>query len=150
MSSSLTSFFLIIKKLKLKTNGIKRFSAINQSYRIVQMFELCRTLPKYLRTFLHKHAALTIGLTDQSDYSLCHFMIRLFICTVQIQLILNKDIDLFFYLIALIIRAFIVRYHYFKIKYRYKNIMQSRLFLIYYRVEVESSLCDQYNTPPPI
>ena len=29
-----------------------------------------QTLTKYLRTFLHENTVLTIGLTDQSDYSL--------------------------------------------------------------------------------
>ena len=35
------------------------------------MFDFQITLPKYLRTFLHKNAITTIGLTDQSDYSIC-------------------------------------------------------------------------------
>ena len=46
------------------------------------MFDLRRILPKYLRTFLHENAALTIGITDQSDYSICYFMVRLLIHTV--------------------------------------------------------------------
>ena len=55
----------------LQTNEIKRKSAINQSYRIIHTFFLRRTLPKYPRMFLHENAVLTIGLTDQSDYSIC-------------------------------------------------------------------------------
>ena len=35
------------------------------------MFELRRTLPKYLRKNLHENAVQTIGLTDQSYYSIC-------------------------------------------------------------------------------
>ena len=35
------------------------------------MFDLPQTLPKYLGTFLHENAVMTIGLTDQSDYSIC-------------------------------------------------------------------------------
>ena len=46
------------------------------------MFDLRRTLPKYLRTFLHENAVLVIGLTDQPDYSICHFMVIIFIHTV--------------------------------------------------------------------
>ena len=38
---------------------------------MIRTFDLCRTLPKYLRTFLHKNALLTIGITDQSGYSIC-------------------------------------------------------------------------------
>ena len=34
------------------------------------MFYLRRTLPNYLRTFLHENTVLAIGLTDQSDYSM--------------------------------------------------------------------------------
>ena len=83
LSSSLTPLFFTIKKLALRTNEIKICSTINQSYRIIHMFDLRRTLPlKYLRTFLHENAVLTIGLTDQSDYSICHFMVRLFIRTL--------------------------------------------------------------------
>ena len=40
-------------------------------------------LTKYLRTFLHKNSVLTIGITDQSDYSICYVMVRLFIHTVN-------------------------------------------------------------------
>ena len=35
------------------------------------MLDLCRILQKYLRTFLQKNALLTIGLKDQSGYSIC-------------------------------------------------------------------------------
>ena len=35
------------------------------------MFDLRRTLPKYLRTFLHENAVLRIGPTDQSGYCIC-------------------------------------------------------------------------------
>ena len=35
------------------------------------MFDLRRTLPKYLRTSLHENSVLAIGLTNQSDYSIC-------------------------------------------------------------------------------
>ena len=45
-------------------------STINQSYWIIRTFDLCQTLPNYLRTFLHENALLTIGLTDQSGYSI--------------------------------------------------------------------------------
>ena len=40
-----------------------------------------------------------------------------------------KISNLSFDLIALIVRAFIVRYHYYTIKFRYKNITKSALFL---------------------
>ena len=68
----------MIKKLAIRTNGIKIYSAINQSYCIIRTFDLCRTLPKYLRTFLHENALLTIGLTDQSVYSICLLYGQLF------------------------------------------------------------------------
>ena len=32
---------------------------------------------------MHKNAVLTIGLTDQSDYSICHLLVRLLIHTVD-------------------------------------------------------------------
>ena len=38
---------------------------------MIRTFVLLRTLPKYLTTFLHENAVLTIGLTDQSGYSIC-------------------------------------------------------------------------------
>ena len=34
---------------------------------------------------MHKNAVLVIGLTDQSDYSICHFMVRLFIPALLIK-----------------------------------------------------------------
>ena len=71
VSSSLTQLFFTIKKLAMRTNGINIYSTINQSYCIICTFDLRRTLPKYIRTFLHKNAVLTIGLTDQSGYSIC-------------------------------------------------------------------------------
>ena len=83
MSSSLTPLFFTIKKLVLQTNVIKKWIDINQSYRIIHTFDLRQTLPKYLRTFLQENAVLAIGPTDQSDYSICHFMVRLFIPKVQ-------------------------------------------------------------------
>ena len=46
------------------------------------MLDLRRILPKYFRKNLHENAVLTIGLTDQSYYSICHFMVRIFIHTV--------------------------------------------------------------------
>ena len=55
---------------------------MNQLYRIIHTFDLRQTLPKHLRTFLPKNAVLTIGLTDQSDYSICHLLVRIFIRTV--------------------------------------------------------------------
>ena len=69
-SSSLTQLIFTIKKLAMRTNGGKK-STINQYYCIIRTFDLCQTLAKYLRTFLHENAALTIGLTDQSGYSIC-------------------------------------------------------------------------------
>ena len=57
--------YFIIEKLALKYNEIKRYIAINQSYRIIHTFDLRQTLHKYLRTFLQKNAVLVIGLTDQ-------------------------------------------------------------------------------------
>ena len=48
------------------------------------MFDLCRILPKHLKKIYHKNTVLIIGLTDQSDYIICHFMVGLFICTVYI------------------------------------------------------------------
>ena len=55
----------------MRTNEIKIWSDINQSYCIVRTFDLRRTLPKYPRTFLQENAVLTIGQTDQSGYSIC-------------------------------------------------------------------------------
>ena len=71
VNSFLTPLFCMIKKLAMRTNGIKIKSSINQSYCIIGTFYLRGTLPKYLKTFLHKNAVLTIGLTDQSGYSTC-------------------------------------------------------------------------------
>ena len=48
----------------------------------MHMFDLRQTLPKYLGTFLHENSVLIIGLTDQSGYSVCHLLVRLFINTV--------------------------------------------------------------------
>ena len=79
-----TTLFMI-KNLVLRNNEIKIYSAINQLYRIIHMFDLGQTLPKYLRTFLHKNAVLMIGLTDQSYHSICHFMVRIFIPTVMVN-----------------------------------------------------------------
>ena len=91
LNSSLTQLFLTIRKLALRTNEIKRWRSINQSNRIIHTFDLRRTLAKYLRTFLHVNIALIIGLTDQSDYSICHFMVRLFIHTV-LKISVNSSI----------------------------------------------------------
>ena len=55
---------------------------MNQSNCIIHTFDLRRTLTKYLRTFLHENAFLVIGLTEHSDYSLCHFMVGIFNRTV--------------------------------------------------------------------
>ena len=71
LSSSLTPLFFTIKKLAMRTNEIKRYSAINQSYCIICTFDLRQTLPKYLRICLHGNAVLMICLTDQSGYSIC-------------------------------------------------------------------------------
>ena len=84
LSSYLTPLFFTIWKLALRNNEIKRYRAINQSNCIIHTFDLCWTLPKYLRTFLHENVVLMIGLTDKSDYSICHFMVKLFICTVPL------------------------------------------------------------------
>ena len=45
-----------------------------------------------------------------------------------------KSSNLFFDLIDLILRAFIVRYQYYTIKFRYKNVTQSALFFAYKNV----------------
>ena len=76
-----TTFFTI-RKLVLRTNEIKRWRDINQYNSSIHTFDLRWTLPKYLRTFLHKNAVLMIGLTDQSDYSIFHLLVRIFIRTV--------------------------------------------------------------------
>ena len=47
------------------------------------MFDLHQILPKYLWTSLYENSFLMIGITDQSDYSICHFVVRLFIHTVR-------------------------------------------------------------------
>ena len=39
---------------------------------------------KYLRIFLHENAAMMMGIMDQSYYSICHLLVRLFILTVYI------------------------------------------------------------------
>ena len=49
----------------------------------MQTFDLRRTSQKHLRTFLHENAVMMIVLTDQSYYSICHFMVRRFILTVN-------------------------------------------------------------------
>ena len=67
----------------MRTNGIKIYSTINQSYCIIRTFDLRRTLPKYLRNFLHENAVLTIGLTDQLGYSICLLSGQTFIHTVH-------------------------------------------------------------------
>ena len=41
------------------------------SYWTVPLYDVRRTWQKYLRIVLHENAVLTIGLTDQSDYSIC-------------------------------------------------------------------------------
>ena len=65
----------------LRTHEIQIYSAINQSYFIIHMFDLRQTLEKYLRTFFHKNAVMMIGLMDQSDYSIYQFMVIIFIRT---------------------------------------------------------------------
>ena len=40
---------------------------------------------QYILDIFHENAGLMIGLTDQSDYSICHFMVRLFILTAPVQ-----------------------------------------------------------------
>ena len=40
---------------------------------------------------MHENAVLTIGLRDQSYYSICHFIVRLFIPTVEWKLNGGKD-----------------------------------------------------------
>ena len=88
----------MIKKLALRTNEIKIYIAINESYCIITTFYLRRTLPNSLGTFLHENAVFTICLTDQSDYSIFHFMVRLFILTVyNIINIIRKNIKLVVY-----------------------------------------------------
>ena len=47
------------------------------------MFDLRQTLSKYHGTFLHENAVQMIVLTDQSYYSICHFMVTIFIFTVE-------------------------------------------------------------------
>ena len=47
------------------------------------MFDLRRTLPKYLITFLHENVVLGIGITDQSDYSIYYLLVRHFIRTLR-------------------------------------------------------------------
>ena len=83
LSSYLIELFFMIEKLALRTNKIKRQRAINQSYRIIHTFDLRQNLPKYIRTFLHENVVLMIGLEYQSDYSICHFMVTIFIHTVR-------------------------------------------------------------------
>ena len=73
---NITDFFpdtTVFYDLKTRDEKLwdKKKSTINQSYCIIHTFDLRRTLPKYLRTFLHKKAVLTIGLTDKSGYSIC-------------------------------------------------------------------------------
>ena len=77
--------FTIIKKLALRTNGIKSWSTINQSYHIIHRFDLHRALPKYIITFLNKNEGLMIGLTEKWDYSILHFMVTVFIRTVVLS-----------------------------------------------------------------
>ena len=59
------------------------------------MFDLCRTLPKYLRTFLHKNEVLMIGLTDQSDYSICLLNVQTFqpVSSVANPLLMLVDVN---------------------------------------------------------
>ena len=102
LSSDLTQFFLFLKKFALQTNKIKIWSAINQSYHIIYAFDLRWTLQKYLRTFLHKNEVMMIGLTNQSYFSMCHFMVRLFIC--KVFFILTHIINLKIFQIGLFFR----------------------------------------------
>ena len=52
------------------------------------------TYQNILEHFFHENAVLTIGLTDQSYYSICHFMVRLFIRTVKLYFkLMHKKID---------------------------------------------------------
>ena len=53
-----TQLFFTIRKLALRGNKVKRYRAINQSNRIIHMFDLGQTLPKYLRTILNEFEAL--------------------------------------------------------------------------------------------
>ena len=59
LSSPLTQLFFTIIKPALRVNKVKRNRAINQSNRIIHMFDLRKTLPKYLRTVLNEFEALT-------------------------------------------------------------------------------------------
>ena len=59
LSSPLTQLFFTIIKPALGVNKVKRNRAINQSNRIIHMFDLRKTLPKYLRTVLNEFEALT-------------------------------------------------------------------------------------------
>ena len=78
LSSSLAQQCFSIKKTALRTNDIKIWRAINQSYRIIQTFNVRWTW----KNFSHKNAVLMMRLTDQS-YITCHVLVRLFILTVQ-------------------------------------------------------------------
>ena len=68
---------VVVSNWRGGSNEIKRYSAINRSYCIIHTFEFHQTLLKYLRTFLYENAVMMVGLTDQSDYSICHFVVRL-------------------------------------------------------------------------
>ena len=68
----------------------------------------------------------------QRSHSLVCIKNRLF--NVGIGPIINKELDFYSDLIALIVHAFIVRYQYQTINFRYKNVTQSALFFAYKNV----------------
>ena len=66
--------------------------------KVLVLGQFCCTMnvkpEKNLITVWHKNAVLTIGITDQSDYSTCHVMARLLIQTVSTKGILLSKIHL--------------------------------------------------------
>ena len=60
LTSSLTQLCLMIRKLALRSDGVKRWKDINQPNHNIHKFDLHQTLPKYLRIFLNKFEVLVI------------------------------------------------------------------------------------------
>ena len=75
---------------------------------------------------MHTYTTCSSPRCPLRSHSLVFIKNHLFI--LGIGTILNKELGCIFDLIALIVRAFIVRHHYYTKKIRYKNVTQSDFF----------------------
>ena len=85
---------------------------------------VCRIVPEfnlYLFAF-----SLLVTWSSPRCHLRSHFPVRIenHLFIVGIGQIFNKELDFFFGLIDLIVRAFIVRYQYYTINFEYKNVTQ--------------------------